>query len=162
MIAVWITATSGHLAASFRAKALEWVLTLAGALFGYALLQPADTFSLSPSWATIQVSAAYAGASEEALGLSIVILALIRFAVLGYNGLWHASPRARGLMAGAYALLWFMVFMGMWSAVGFASTGTGIYLALTVGEVFNVIRTYHEWGEVRDARPKGRMHDSGN
>lgn len=154
MISVWIVNPAKHLAHSVNAKALEWVMCLGAALFGYALLQPESTFDLSPSYAMMAAYVRAAHLTEDIVGWSIVILAIIRFIILGINGLWKASPAPRGLMSGAYALLWFVIWNGMWESVGFASTGTGIYLALMVGEFVNLLRNFYEWETIRDANSR--------
>lgn len=159
MIAVLVIEPIRHIAHSVNIKALEWVMCLGAALFGYALLQPESTFGLSPSYALIATSLAYVHGTEETMGWSIVILAIIRFVILGINGLWKASPSARCGMSAAYALLWFFVFFGMWNAVGFVSTGTGIYLALMVGELINMARTAYEWGLLRKTADDGLTHE---
>ncbi|WAJ27523.1 hypothetical protein [Antarcticirhabdus aurantiaca] len=159
MMAVLIVEPIRHIAHSLNIKALEWVMSLGAALFGYALLQPGSTFGLSPSYDVIAASLAYIHGTEETMGWSIVILAIIRFVILGINGLWKASPSARCGMSAAYALLWFFVFFGMWNAVGFASTGTGIYLALMVGELINMARTAYEWGLLRKTAAEDTRHE---
>lgn len=159
MIAVFVREAGGHLADSLRAKALEWVCTLAAFMFGYSLAQPADTFALSPSYAMMDRMVTTAGLTENAVGWLVMGFAIIRFAVLGYNGLWHSSPIARRWMAFASALLWWFIFMGFWAAVGFAATGAGSYLAFLVGEVISTIRCSYEVGKMPSV-VRGRSVDA--
>lgn len=159
MIVLWVTTGGEHLLASVKAKGLEWILTLAAVLFGYALIQPGSTFSLSPAHATMAALAAMVRVTEEQIGWSMIMVGIVRLAILAYNGLWTSSPIARRWLAYLFLPLWFLIFVGIFNSVGLVSTGN-IYLALLAGEVVNVVRTSWESGQVpRLARGKVVKHD---
>lgn len=147
MIILWATRGGSHLFDSVTSKGLEWILTLAAMLFAFALIQPADTFSISLTYRTMAWAVETIGASENSVGYSIMVAAAIRFCILGYNGLWTSSPIARRYLALAFAVLWFLVFVGVFQSVGMVSTAN-VYLALLAGEIVNIIRTSWETGQI--------------
>lgn len=147
MIVLWATRGGSHLFDSVTSKGLEWILTLAAMLFAFALIQPADTFSISLTYRTMAWAVSAAGLTENAVGYSIMLAAAVRFAILGYNGLWTSSPIARRWLALAFVFLWFLVFVGVFQSVGMVSTAN-VYLALVAGEVVNIIRTSWETGQI--------------
>lgn len=151
MIVFWACRTAEHVFDSIRAKGLEWICTLAGFLFGFALIQPASTFSLSPAYAMLAQTTTYVGATEEGIGWSVLTASLVRFAVLAYNGLWTSSPLARRALALMFSLFWCFIFTGFVASIGLESTGS-VYLAFLTGEAINVIRTSYETGRIKILR----------
>jgi hypothetical protein len=160
VIIFWVKEGGSHLFKSLTSKGLEWILTLASMLFGYALVQPESTFSISRSYATMEWVSQLVGVSEEQVGWSLLIVGIIRLAILAYNGLWTSSPLARRALAFMFVLLWLCIFLGIFTSVGVVSTGN-VYLALLAGELVNVMRTSWETGQIpvlKDGKPVKHDH----
>ena len=147
IICYWAGSAGRHIFDSLKAKAMEWVASFAAFLFGFALVQPGSTFAISESYRTFAYTTTWLGISEELVGWSIITFAVIRLAILAYNGLWTSSPKARAWMAFSFAVMWFAIALGFFSAVGSASTGN-TYWAWLFGEIINVARAGFENGKI--------------
>lgn len=114
----------------FIVRFQEWAGTFMLAQFGFALLRPGFSFSLSPSYS---VMASFA--TERTWATCLLTVAGLRFVALVLNGTFRAfrrlSPYVRSFAAFSTAFAWSAVTFGM--LYGNAPvTGSGTYGTLAV------------------------------
>lgn len=118
----------------FQVRASEWALGSMLALWGWVLLLPSETFSISSSFdMLLRVM------PENAWGLACLIVGLARVVVLFINGAWRRSPHMRALAALFSCFFWFQISLSI-IVGGKASPGLAIYPVLMLLDIFHVFR----------------------
>ena len=112
----------------------EWIMAAMMLHWGWNVLSNPEMFSLSPSFdgMTKLWSQAIWGQLAMALGL----IGLVGLAI---NGHWRPTPAIRGASSFGRMLLWLQIWVGF-IAAGSPTTGTTIYLGLTLLEFWNIYR----------------------
>lgn len=130
LVSVWMSITE---------RCAEWTLGAITLGWGWALLQPGDTFAVS-TYDTMR-----GWMSEEWWTVFFLIGGSARLIMLTINGHWRKSPHLR--MVAAATTFWVWVFL----AIGFALAGTNspgafTYSIFALAELINVFRAARDAG----------------
>lgn len=135
-------------------RVAEWALAIMLLRFGWILIQPGDTFALSPTFAVMEAMAA-----EEVWGWGCFLIGIVRVAALVINGtFWDTiysrySPHVRGITALISIFAWANIVYGMGMS-GVQTTGNAVYPVLLFLDVWCV---FHAFGDAKSADV--RAHD---
>jgi hypothetical protein len=135
----------------FEARFVEWVMATTLTFWGFNLAGDSQAWANPTAWeGMLRI------ASEETWGATCLAVGGLWLLALTINGTfgntWYSrySPVVRGCMAGAAAMIWFLVYT---SVVTAQTSGSGIYplpLALSIWCVF------HAWRDVGRAGTNGQ------
>lgn len=129
-------------------RVAEWALAIVLVRFGWTLLQPGDTFALSPTFTDMANMA-----SENVWGWGCFLIGVVRLLALIVNGtFWDTiysrySPHVRGITAVISIFAWTNICYGMWAS-GVNTTGLAVYPVLLVLDIWCV---FHAFGDAKAA-----------
>jgi hypothetical protein len=139
-----------HFRKTFRVRACEWLLATMVFLWGVVLLQPADTFAISPSYSELQ-----RWASEATWGWFCLVGGGLRLTALAINGAARPSPHARAVLAALSAFFFAQITLGLLLSGGPLSTGLAVYPLAAAFDIYNAMRAAddaaHSDRKARDA-----------
>jgi hypothetical protein len=138
----------------FPGRATEWLFAVIMINWGWILLLPHDTFSLSSSYGVLLTVA-----PEEVWGIGCLIVGLVRFIALVINGTFadspyaRRSPHVRAVMSALSCFFWMQISLSFLVALGDKPPGTGIavYPVILWFEVYCAFRAARDAGQVDKA-----------
>lgn len=131
---------------AFAIRMSEWSNAMIIALWGVVMLMPIELYERTV------FTAFRALASQEALGLSLVIFGVGRLMVLSVNGIWRPMYYLRSASALMSAVFWLVVTLGFLQS-GRIGTWIAVYPILFVFDAINAFRA------ASDAGRNDRLHE---